>query len=66
MLAAAFSSPDKVNGGSQVGILCIVNSILIELCFIVTVCDEDVAMYEHLLAKLNMKIIIIQLKSVYK
>jgi hypothetical protein len=34
MLVAAFSSVDKINSGSLVGILCIVNTILIELCFI--------------------------------
>jgi hypothetical protein len=34
MSTAAFSSSDKVNAESQVEILCIINSSLIELCFI--------------------------------
>jgi hypothetical protein len=56
MLLADFSS--AYNGKSLVGILYVVNPILIELHFIlngvcVCVCDENLLLYECVLAKLN-------------
>jgi hypothetical protein len=62
----ALNSPVRIIGGPQVGILCIVNSIPIELWFITEqYAMKNPSMYKHPLAELNMKIITIRLKSLH-
>jgi hypothetical protein len=56
----------RINGGSQVKISCIINSILTELCVIPKqYMMKDLMMFKHALAKLNTKTITTQLKRVH-
>lgn len=63
LLESAFNGQVRIIIGLQVGILCIVISTLTELCFIVEQYMTKIqATHNCPLTKLNIKIIIIQLK----